>query len=256
MSVKDQSEEVVFVTGATSGFGEAIARRYASAGARVILTGRREPTLARLAGELGERAHPLPLDVRDRAAVVAAFGDLPAAFAGVTILVNNAGLGIDRAKAQDASLDDWEVMVDTNIKGVLFCTRAALPGMLARGRGHIVNIGSVAGRANGPGGAVYSASKAFVLHFSKNLKTDLIATPVRCAYIAPGAAETEFSLVRFEGDADRAAAAYRGYEALTAEDVAEAVVFATSMPPHVDVTELELMPHRQGFGPRIFDRDG
>ncbi len=252
----DLSREIVFVTGATSGFGAAIARRYVAAGARVVATGRRLEALERLADELGERLHPLALDVRDRAAVLAAFDGLPAPFREVTILVNNAGLGIDRAKAQNASLDDWETMVDTNIKGVLYCARAALPGMLARGRGHVVNIGSVAGRANGPGGAVYSASKAFVLHFSKNLKTDLIGTPVRCSYIAPGAAETEFSLVRFEGDAEKAAAAYRGYEALTAEDVAEAVVFATSMPPHVDVTELELMPHRQGFGPRIFDRDG
>ena len=220
------------------------------------MCGRRIEALDKLAGEIGDGLHPLHLDVRDRAAVLAAFDKLPAPFQGVTILVNNAGLGIDRGKAQDASLDNWETMIDTNIKGMLYCARAALPGMLARGRGHVVNIGSVAGRASGPGGAVYSASKAFVLQFSKNLKTDLIATPVRCTYIAPGAAETEFSLVRWQGDETKAKAAYAGYQPLTAEDVAEAVLFATAMPAHVDVTELELMPHAQGFGPRIFARDG
>jgi NADP-dependent 3-hydroxy acid dehydrogenase YdfG len=146
-------------------------------------------------------------------------------------------------------------MIDTNIKGLLYCTHAALPGMLERGRGHVVNIGSVAGRALGPGGAVYSATKAFVLQFSKNLKSDLISTPVRCSYIAPGAAETEFSLVRWQGDAARAKAVYAGYKSLTAEDVAEAIFFTTAMPAHVDVTELELMPHQQGFGPRNFSRD-
>lgn len=198
---------------------------------------------------------PLQLDLRDRAAVFEAFESLPEAFRAVSILVNNAGLGVDRGKAQDSALDDVETMIATNISGLLYCVHAALPGMLGRGRGHIVNIGSIAGRANGPGSTVYGATKAFVLQYSKNLKSDLIGTGVRCSYIAPGAAETEFWSVRWKDDEERARAAYTGYKPLQPEDVAEAVFFATSMPAHVDVTELELMPHQQGFGARIFARD-
>lgn len=254
--VDDLAGDVVCVTGAGSGFGAAIARRYAKAGARVVAAGRRLAPLEALAGEYGDAILPLRLDVRDRDGVFEAFASLPDAFKAVSILVNNAGLGVDRGKAQDAALSDVETMIATNISGLLYCTHAALPGMLARGRGHIVNIGSVAGRANGPGSAVYGATKAFVLHYSKNLKTDLIETPIRCSYIAPGAGETEFWSVRWAGDEERARAACAGYKPLQPEDVAEAVVFATSMPAHVDVTELELMPRRQGFGPRIIAREG
>lgn len=247
--------EIVFVTGATSGFGAAIARSFAEAGARVIAAGRRMDRLTALARDFPGQVHPLELDVRDRDAVARSFDDLPGAFGGVTILVNNAGLGIDRGPAFKASLDDWEAMIDTNVKGLLYCTHAAMGGMIERGRGHIVNIGSVAGRAGGPGSAVYGATKSFVLQFTKNLKSDLIGQPVRATYIAPGAAETEFWHVRWQGNDEQARKGYTGYQPLTADDIARAVLFAVSMPAHVDVTELELMPHAQGFGPRILHRD-
>ena len=250
--MKDQR---IFVTGATAGFGLAISRRFLAAGARVVATGRRIERLGDLAEEYGDRLHTVQLDVRDRSAVQQAFDGLPKHFAAITVLVNNAGLGIDRGPAFKASLDDWETMIDTNIKGLLYCTHASLGGMIDRGKGHVVNIGSVAGRASGPGGAVYSATKSFVLQFSKNLKSDLIGTAVRTTYIAPGAAETEFSLVRWKGDRQKSDAAYADYQPLMAEDIAEAVHFAVSMPAHVDITELELMPQAQGFGPRIFHRD-
>ena len=180
---------------------------------------------------------------------------IPEPFQNLTLLINNAGLGTDRGTAQDAALADWDNMVNINVRGLLHMTHHALPGMLARGRGQIINIGSVAGRAAAPTNAVYSATKSFVLQFSKALKSDLIGTPIRVSYIAPGAAETEFSLVRWQGDETKAALAYAGYQPLTAEDIAEATFFAAAMPMHVDITELEIMPHQQGFGPRIFARD-
>lgn len=250
----DFSQDVVLVTGATAGFGAAVARRFHAAGARVVLTGRRRDRLDALAAELGARAAAVPLDLADAPAVAAALDALPEGFRDLSVLVNNAGFGTDRGAAQDARLEDWDDMVAVNIRGLLHVTHRVLPGMLARGRGQIVNIGSVAGRASGPTNAVYAATKAFVLQFSKGLKSDLIGTPVRVAYVAPGAAETEFSLVRWQGDSARAAKMYEGYAPLTAEDVAEAVMFCAAMPGHVDVTELELMPHAQGFGPRIFHR--
>ncbi len=248
--------EIVFVTGASSGFGAAIARLYVDAGARVIAAARRADRLERVARELGQSLLPLALDVTDPVAVRCAFEDLPEPFAAVSILVNNAGLGVDRGPAMTARLEDWTEMVNVNVMGVLHCTHAALPGMLARGRGHIVSISSIAAGASAPGSVVYGATKAFVSRFSKSLKSDLIATPVRCSVVAPGAAETEFWSVRWEGDETRARAAYSGYKALQAEDVAEAVLYATSAPLHVDVTEIELMPHAQGYGPRIFAREG
>lgn len=254
MPKTDFSDDAVLVTGATAGFGEAVARRFHAAGARVVLTGRRRDRLEALAADLGPRAAAVPLDLADPQATAAALDALPEGFRDLTILVNNAGFGTDRGAAQDARLEDWDAMVAVNIRGLLHVTHRVLPGMLARGRGQIVNIGSVAGRASGPANAVYAATKAFVLQFSKGLKSDLIGTPVRVAYVAPGAAETEFSLVRWQGDSARAAKMYEGYAPLTAEDVAEAVMFCAAMPAHVDVTELELMPHAQGFGPRIFHR--
>lgn len=251
----DFGDDVVLVTGATAGFGAAIARRFCAAGARVIAAGRRRDRLDALAAELGDRLLPLPLDLADAAAVAAVIPGLPAPFGAVSVLVNNAGFGTDRGAVQNAALADWDEMVAVNIRGLLHMTHHALPGMLSRGRGQVINIGSIAARAAGPSSAVYSATKAFVLQFSKTLKSDLIGTPVRVSYIAPGAAETEFSLVRWRGDERRAAEVYAGYQPLTAEDVAEAVFFAAAMPAHLDVTELELMPHAQGFGPRIFARE-
>lgn len=250
----DFQSDTVMVTGATAGFGLAIARKFHAAGARVVAVGRRQDRLAALHEELGARLLPLVLDVGDVSAIAREMDTLPEEFRDLTLLVNNAGFGTDRGAAQDAALSDWDDMVNVNIRGLLHLTHHALPGMLARGRGQIINIGSVAGRAVAPTNAVYSATKSFVLQFSKALKSDLIGTPVRVSYVAPGAAETEFSLVRWQGDEARAARAYEGYQPLTAEDIAEAVFFTAAMPAHVDVTELELMPHQQGFGPRIFAR--
>ncbi|MGH8517860.1 MAG: SDR family NAD(P)-dependent oxidoreductase, partial [Panacagrimonas sp.] len=179
---------VVFVSGATSGFGEAIARRFARDGARLVICGRRTDRLQRLASDLGVAVHAIELDVRDRAAVEAAVAALPAEYAAVDLLVNNAGLALGLEPAHRASLDQWEQMVDTNIKGLMTLTRAILPGMVARGRGHVINMGSIAGEWPYPGGNVYGATKAFVRQFSLNLRADLYDTPVRVTDIEPGLA--------------------------------------------------------------------
>jgi NADP-dependent 3-hydroxy acid dehydrogenase YdfG len=197
----------ILITGATSGFGAACARRFAAAGWRLILTGRRRDRLELLQAELGDAVVAAPtLDVRDRQAVATALQDLPE----VDVLLNNAGLALGLESAWQADLDDWETMVDTNIKGVMYCTRAVLPGMVARDRGHIVNIGSTAGSWPYPGGHVYGATKAFVQQFSRNLRADLLGTRVRVTHLAPGMAESEFSQVRFKGDDQRAASVYAG----------------------------------------------
>ncbi len=250
----DIADSCVFVTGATSGFGRATARRFAEAGARVVATGRRADRLAALAGELGERVLALPLDVADRVAVAAAFAGLPAAFAEVSVLINNAGLALDRGPAYQASLDEWETMIDVNVKGVVYCTHAVLPGMVERDLGHIVNIGSVAGSSSNPGSCVYGSTKAFVHRFSENLRADLLGHNVRVTIISPGAAETEFMLVRQKGDTEKAAAHYEGLGALSADDVAQAIVDAVTRPDHVNVTHVELTPVMQAAGPRAFHR--
>jgi 3-hydroxy acid dehydrogenase / malonic semialdehyde reductase len=240
---------IVLVTGATAGFGAAIARRFVAAGAQVIAAGRRRERLDALAAELGERLLPLPLDVSDRAQVDAALAGLPAAFAKVEVLVNNAGLALGLEPADQASLDDWETMIDTNVKGVVYLTRALLPGMVARGRGHVINIGSTAGRYPYPGGNVYGASKAFVRQFSLNLRADLAGRGVRVTDIEPGmSGGTEFSTVRL-GDEAKAAAIYAGLQPLTAEDVAEAVFWSASLPAHVNINIIEMMPSCQAPGP-------
>src|SRR5512142_596570 len=239
---------VAFVTGATSGFGRAIAERFVREGARVVVAGRRADRLADLARALGDRALPLVLDVRDRRAVESAVAALPASHAAVDVLVNNAGLALGLEPAHRASLDDWETMIDTNCRGLVTCTRAILPGMVQRGRGHVVNVGSVAATHPYPGGNVYGATKAFVRQFSQNLKADLIGTPVRVTLIEPGMAETEFSLVRLK-DAEKARAVYRGVTPLTSEDIADTVVWCVTRPAHVNVNAIELMPVQQAFGP-------
>jgi 3-hydroxy acid dehydrogenase / malonic semialdehyde reductase len=253
--VQPLENTVAFVTGATSGFGRAIATRFARDGARVVVSGRRRERLAELAKELGERALPIVLDVRDRHAVESAVAALPAGFAEIDVLVNNAGLALGLEPAHRASLDEWETMIDTNCKGLVTCTRAVLPGMVARGRGHVVNIGSVAASYPYPGGNVYGATKAFVHQFSENLKADLLGTPVRVTVIEPGMAETEFSLVRLK-DAAKAQAVYRGVKPLTSGDIADIVAWCVTRPPHVNVNVVEVMPVQQAFGPFAIDRKG
>jgi 3-hydroxy acid dehydrogenase/malonic semialdehyde reductase len=247
---------IVFVTGATSGFGAAIARRFVSDGHRVIASGRRRDRLDELAKELGDKLHIVEFDVQDRAAVEAAFANLPADFAAIDVLVNNAGLALGLQPAQAADLDDWDAMIDTNVKGLAYCSRAALPGMVARNRGHIVNIGSVAAMYPYPGGNVYGATKAFVHHFSLNLRADLLGTAVRVTDVQPGmCAGTEFSQVRFHGDAARAAKVYEGIEQpLTAEDIADTVAWVVSRPAHLNVNSIEVMPIAQSFNTFKFDR--
>ena len=242
---------IVLVTGATAGFGLAIARRFAARGARVIAAGRRAERLHALRDELGaERLLPLELDVRDRAAVEAAIGGLTAEWAAITVCVNNAGLARGLAPAQEASLDDWDAMVDTNVKGLMYVTHAVLPGMVARNAGHVVNIGSTAGEWPYPGGNAYGAIKAFVRQFSLNLRADLWGTAVRVTDIEPGlVGGTEFSTVRFGGDEGQAKAVYDGAEPLTPDDVAEAVEWVATRPGRVNVNTLQLMPVGQSFGP-------
>lgn len=252
----NQQSSVVFITGASSGFGMAAARRFAASGRRVVLCARRGDRLAALAGELGDSALPLTLDVTCRDAVPRAISGLPAGFSEIDVLVNSAGGALGMEPAHEASLDDWEAMVDTNILGLLHVTRAILPGMVRRDRGHIINLGSVAGTYPYPGGNVYGASKAFVEQFSLNLRADLAGRRIRVTNIEPGMAETEFSLVRFKGDEARAKAAYRGFTPLSAEDVAEAIVWCATLPEHVNVNRLELMSVMQSFAGFSITRAG
>lgn len=247
---------IVLVTGATAGFGLEIARRFAARGDRVIAAGRRRERLQALKAELGDLCLPLTLDVADRGAVEEALGGLPAAFAEIDVLVNNAGGALGLEPAHEADLDDWDAMVDANVKGLMYCTRVVLEGMVARNRGHIVNIGSVAGKFAYPGGNVYGACKAFVHQFTLNLRADLLGTAVRVSNIEPGlAGGTEFSEVRFKGDEEKAAAVYEGTESLTAADIADTVEWIVSRPAHVNINEIQLMPVCQAFAPLAVKRD-
>jgi 3-hydroxy acid dehydrogenase / malonic semialdehyde reductase len=241
----------VFITGASSGFGTAAARLFAALGDRVVAAARRTERLRSLAGEFGPGVVlPLALDVRDRSAVERAAASLPPDFAEVDILVNNAGLALGLEPAQEADLGQWEQMIQTNCTGLVYMTRALLPRMVARGTGHVVNLGSIAGTYPYPGGNVYGATKAFVHQFSLNLRSDLHGTGVRVTCVEPGlSGGTEFSDVRFGGDSDRAAGVYAGTQPLTADDVAAAVEWATSQPPHVNINVIELMPTVQSFAP-------
>jgi 3-hydroxy acid dehydrogenase / malonic semialdehyde reductase len=239
----------VFVTGASSGFGAAVARRFAADGARVVASARRVDRVKDLASEFGPRILPLALDVRDRPAVAAAVEALPEEFKAVDVLVNNAGLALGLNPAQDADLDDWDQMIDTNCKGLVYCTRAILPGMVARGRGHVINLGSVAGAYPYPGGNVYGGTKAFVHQFSLNLRSDLHGTGVRVTCVEPGMADTEFSLVRFSGDQAKADNVYTGMEPMTADDIAESIHWAATMPQRVNVNTIELMATAQSWAP-------
>ena len=247
---------IAFITGATSGFGAACARQFAAHGWRLIVCGRRQDRLEALRTELAATVpvHAVALDMRDEAAVNAAVAALPTEFAAVDLLVNNAGLALGLEPAHRCAMDDWQQMVDTNIKGLLYCTRAILPGMVTRNRGHIVNIGSVAGNYPYPGGNVYGATKAFVRQFSLNLRADLLGSRVRVTNIEPGMAETEFSLVRFKGEADKSARVYAGTQPLQAEDIAETVYWVATRPAHVNINTLEVMPGCQALAPFAINR--
>jgi 3-hydroxy acid dehydrogenase / malonic semialdehyde reductase len=246
----------VVVTGATSGFGWAIARRFLQDNAKVIATGRRTERLTALKQGLGtERLLTLTMDVRDQDAVRTGFDTLPDDFKAIDVLVNNAGLALGLEPAHQANMKQWEQMVDTNIKGLLYCTRTLLPGMVSRNRGHIVNMGSVAGQFPYPGGNVYGATKAFVQQFSLNLRADLIGTKVRVTDVEPGlCGGTEFSNVRL-GDDTKAEGVYQGTEPLTAEDIAETVHWIVSRPPHMNINSIQMMPVCQAFGPLAVFRD-
>jgi NADP-dependent 3-hydroxy acid dehydrogenase YdfG len=251
----DPKSLTVLITGATSGFGAAIARRFAGAGAKVVLTGRRAERLDALKKELGARCHTVVCDARDRKATDALIAGLPKEFAAIDVAVANAGLALGLEPAQRADMKDWEEMVATNINGMLYTVRAVLPGMVERDRGHIVLMGSVAADFPYPGGNVYGATKAFVEQFALNLRADLLGANVRVTDIEPGLAETEFSLVRFHGDADKARQPYKGIRPLSGEDVAETVYWATTLPRHVNINRLQVMPVMQSFGPFVFKRD-
>ncbi len=247
--------QTVFITGASSGIGAAIARGVAFHGGRLVLAARRADKLDALAQELlntyGTESHLLTLDVRDAHAVARAVAALPPAFARLDVLVNNAGLARAFTPVYENTPGDIDDMVDTNVKGLLYVTRAVVPGMIARGRGHIVNIGSTAGHSVYPGGTVYCATKHAVDAVTRGLKMDVHGTPLRVTTVDPGMVETDFSLVRFHGDADRAAQVYAGTSPLTAEDVADSVLYALTRPPHVNIAEIILMPTVQSAATMI-----
>ena len=250
-------QPTVFITGATSGFGEACARRFAQAGWKLVITGRRTEQLDALAAELSPTTEvlALTLDVRDRAAMQAAIDALPADFAKLRGLVNNAGLALGTDPAQRCSLDDWETMVDTNVKGLMYATRMLLPRLIAHGAGaSIVNIGSIAGRWPYPGGNVYGGTKAFVRQFSLNLRCDLVGTGVRVSDLEPGLCESEFSLVRFGGDQARYDATYAGADPVQPEDLAETVFWLMNQPPHININTLEIMPVSQSWAGFAIER--
>ena len=249
------SNHVIFITGATSGFGKACAKLLASYGAKLILTGRRYEKLLELQGELGqENVHIADLDVTEKDAVQKVIAELPAAFTPITVLINNAGLALGMELAQNCSLDDWSHVVDTNIKGVLNCTHAILPTMVANNNGHIINIGSIAGSYPYPGGNVYGATKAFVKQFSLNLRADLFGTAIRVTNVEPGLAETEFSIVRFKGDMEKAKNLYEGTNPITPEDIAETVLWCINRPAHININRIEVMPTCQAFGTFTINR--
>jgi len=246
ISLKDK---IVFVTGASAGIGEAAARAFAAQGARILMCARRVERIEKLAKELQREhktaARTFGLDVRDRPAVDKAVTGLPEEWRAIEVLVNNAGLSRGLDKLPQGLVSDWDEMIDANVKGLLYVTRAVLPGMIERGRGHVINIGSIAGREIYPGGNVYCATKFAVKTLSNAMRLDLSGTPIRVSEVAPGMVETEFSLVRFHGDAERAAKVYQGFTPLRPDDIAEAIVWCATRPLHVNVSEMVVMPTAQ-----------
>ena len=247
----------ILVTGATSGFGEAIARRFIADGHRVIATGRRVGRLAALHQELGPALFAFPLDVTHPETVAGLPDSLPDAWRTIDVLVNNAGLALGLDPAWRADLSQWDTMVATNVTGLMHVTRAVLPGMVARDRGHIVNLSSIAAMYAYPGGHVYGASKAFVTQFSQNLRADLVGTGVRVTDIEPGlVGGSEFSAVRFSGDTEKAASVYAGIEPLMPADIAETIAWVVGLPAHVNINRVEMMPTCQAAGPLAVKRQG
>ena len=241
--------KTILITGATSGFGKACAELFATSGWRLILCGRRKERLTELAAGLAAPVYTAAFDVRDNEMVKRMYAEIPADFRQIDVLVNSAGLALGMLPAQDADLADWEAMVDTNIKGLMYMTRMILPDMVRRKTGHIVNLGSVAGNWPYPGGNAYGGTKAFVQQFSRNLRADLHGTGVRVTNIEPGLAETEFSVVRFHGDQKQADSVYAGMTPLSAADIAETIHWTVSRPSHVNINTLEIMPVAQSWGP-------
>jgi NADP-dependent 3-hydroxy acid dehydrogenase YdfG len=247
--------KIIFITGATAGFGRAIARKFAENGNNLIITGRRKALLEELAKELiinyNVEVLPLCFDVRKLKEVEEAVAGLPERWRNIDVLVNNAGLAAGLSSIHEAVVDDWERMIDTNIKGLLYMTRFVSPLMVARKHGHIINIGSIAGKEVYPMGNVYCGSKFAVDAITKGTRIDLVSHNIKVTQIAPGAANTEFSLVRFKGDKDRADNVYKGFTPLSAEDIAEAVYYVTTLPDHVNINDLVLMPTAQASAVNI-----
>ena len=245
-------DKIVFITGASSGIGAGCARKFASQGASLILNARNEEKLSALKEELeqqyGARVCLLPFDLRDRKTAAEALASLPDEWKAIDILINNAGLVIGVDKEHEGNLDEWDIVIDTNIKSLLAMTRLVVPGMVARGRGHIINISSIAGDAAYAGGSVYCATKAAVKALSDGLRIDLVDTPLRVTNIKPGLVETNFSVVRFRGDKDKADNVYKGIRPLTGDDIAETVYFAASVPEYMQIAEMLVMPTYQATG--------
>ena len=248
--------KTILITGATSGFGRASAEIFNDNSWQLILTGRRIDRLEELQNKFGKKkVHIAAFDIRERQQVEAMVRDIPPAFQDIDILVNNAGLALGLGSAHEADLDEWEIMIDTNIKGLLYMTRMILPAMVARGKGHIINLGSIAGSWPYSGGNTYGATKAFVQQFSRNLRTDLRGTGIRVTNIEPGLAESEFSIVRFGGDAEKAAKVYEGTQPLTPVDIAEIIYWTACRPAHVNINSVEVMPVCQSWGDLSISRD-
>jgi 3-hydroxy acid dehydrogenase/malonic semialdehyde reductase len=246
---------IVFITGASAGFGAAMARTFVRHGHQVVLSARRKERLDALAQELGESALPIAMDVTSKASIDEALAMLPQSWRQIDVLINNAGLALGTAPAHEASLDDWETMIATNCTGLVTMTRAVLPAMVERGSGLVINLGSVAGHYPYPGGNVYGATKAFVEQFTLNLRADLVGTGVRATNLAPGlCGGTEFSNVRFKGDDAAAAKVYEGTVPLTASDIAETAYWIATLPPHININSIEMMPTCQGFSPFTIKR--
>jgi serine 3-dehydrogenase len=237
--------KIVLITGASAGIGQACAEKFTEAGSKLILVARRKDRLEKLAAQLATEVHTIELDVRDQKAVDDTIASLPAEWAQIDILINNAGLSRGLDKLHEGEIKGWEEMIDTNVKGLLYMSRAVIPGMVLRGRGHIINIGSIAGHEVYPNGNVYCASKHAVDAITKGMRIDLVDTPLRVSTIDPGLAETEFSQVRFWGDAERASTVYKGYQPLKGEDIADVAVYIASCPPHVQIAEVIILPTDQ-----------